>query len=155
MVKDIIVVKEAGDEAEQFLSKTCNKVKLEEGRLIIKDLLDTAMANNAKYEAGETDKSCCGLAANQIGYQSRVIIYSRPDGTWGSMMNPVLVNKSSATIESNEGCMSFSDMKTVTRYKSIEVMYMNQQGKWVKEKFNGFTAIEVQHEMDHLNGILI
>jgi peptide deformylase len=85
----------------------------------------------------------------------RVVIAQMPDSKFRPFINPMIVSHSSKTIDSTEGCMSLKGTRTVKRYTSVTVMYQNLSGKWNKETFTNFTAIELQHEIDHTNGILI
>jgi peptide deformylase len=134
-----------------FLSQKCEKVtNMVLARKVVQDLIDTAKHNNET-----NDLKCCGLAANQIGEQIRVIIAQMPGGKFEPFINPIIVGHSDATFESTEGCMSLVGQRTVERYRTITVMAQNMSGKWIKRKYSGFTAVELQHEIDHINGILI
>ena len=133
------------------LSQKCEKIKdVKDAIGIIKDLIDTATYNNEN-----SNKKCCGLAANQIGKNVRVIIAQMPNGKFEPFINPTIINRSKETKLSTEGCMSLDGERTVLRHTSITVMYQDRIGKWNKKRFGGFTAIELQHEIDHTNGILI
>lgn len=144
MVREIVKDTEA-------LSQKCEKITdIRRAREIIKDLIDTALHNNETNE-----KQCCGLAANQIGENVRVIIAQMPSGRFEPFVNPVIVNHSKETLMSTEGCMSLDGERTVKRYKSITIMAQDASGRWCKRSYGGFTAIELQHEIDHTNGILI
>lgn len=144
MVREIIKDTEA-------LSKKCERITdIRKAREIIKDLIDTAFHNNKTNE-----KKCCGLAANQIGENVRVIIAQMPNGKFEPFVNPVITDHSREMIESTEGCMSLDGERTVQRYKAITIMAQDRSGQWCKRNYSGFTAIELQHEIDHTNGILI
>lgn len=135
----------------EVLSQKCKKViDIKVAREIVQDLIDTATHNNETNE-----KQCCGLAANQIGINARVVIVQMPNGKFRPFINPIITNHSSVTVMSTEGCMSLEGERTVKRYSTIEVMSQDMSGKNSKTVFNGFTAIALQHEIDHTNGILI
>lgn len=135
----------------EFLSQKCNKVtSTKEARRIVQDLMDTAIHNNNTNE-----KKCCGLAANQIGEPYRVIIAQMPNGKFEAFINPVIISHSKGTHMSTEGCMSLDGERTVERYDNIMIMSQGLNGRWRKTGFGGFTAVEIQHEIDHTNGILI
>ena len=70
------------------------------------------------------------------------------------MNNPVIISKS-GEYEAEEGCLSLEGTRKTTRYKDIEVEYEDTSFKKQKQKFTGFPAQIVQHEMDHLEGIII
>ncbi|MBQ8218511.1 MAG: peptide deformylase [Bacilli bacterium] len=153
MVRDIVTVKT--EEGKKILSTACSKVSTKDAASIVKDLIDTANYHN-NSEDEETRRSCCGLAANQIGENKAVFIYRDQDGNWRHMINPVIINKSREVIESKEGCMSMDGVSIVNRHRAIEVFYQKiGSGRTYKEVFSGFTATIIQHEYDHLKGILI
>ena len=57
--------------------------------------------------------------------------------------------------ETEEGCLSLSGVRPTTRYKNITVKYLDMNFKEHTEKFNGWTAQIIQHEVDHCDGIVI
>lgn len=133
------------------LSQKCAMISdMRRAREIVQDLIDTALHNNETNE-----KKCCGLAANQIGENVRVVIAQMPNGRFEAFINPVIINHSKSTVMSIEGCMSLEGERTVERYEKITVMAQNMSGRYNKRVYGGFTAIELQHEIDHTNGILI
>ena len=97
-----------------------------------------------------------GLAANQIGRSERVFI-TRSDSMSGyrCFINPVIVSKSELTEELDEGCLSLPGISSKTvRYKTVELQWLDQE--WVQhvDHFEGLMAQIIQHEIDHLNGML-
>ena len=109
-----------------------------------RDLMDTLAANRA---------GCVGMAANMIGVKKRVIIVNM--GLMDVVMfNPVLVKKDSP-YETEEGCLSLVGVRKTTRYQNIEVEYLDMNWKKQSVKLEGWTAQICQHELDHLEGILI
>ena len=113
------------------------------------DLQDTLKAN---------EEHCVGMAANMIGVKKNMIIVNMGNGFLGSanvvMMNPVILKKS-GPYEAEEGCLSLSGTRKTTRYQEIEVQYDDIHWNRQKEKFTGWTAQIIQHEIDHCNGIII
>ena len=72
------------------------------------------------------------------------------------MINPVIVSSSKETLVMMEGCLSTPDFEQrVDRSKSITVSYMNEDGVPMETTFDGFSAIVIQHEIDHLNGVTL
>ena len=71
------------------------------------------------------------------------------------MINPVVIKKDGRKFVNNEGCLSLEGTRSVNRYSSVLVGYLDKSGKRIVKTFNGLLAIIVQHETDHLNGILI
>ena len=63
--------------------------------------------------------------------------------------------ESPATYETNEGCLCHEGAKNVTRHEEIEVEFLDLRMKKCRVKYSGITAEIIQHEMDHLEGILI
>ncbi len=109
-----------------------------------RDLMDTLAANRA---------GCVGMAANMIGVKKRVIIVNM--GLIDVVMfNPVLIKKDSP-YETEEGCLSLVGVRKTTRYQNIEVEYLDMNWKKQSLKLEGWTAQICQHELDHLEGILI
>lgn len=151
MVKKIIHVK---DEDSSILTKPAENVTYDEGMRIARDLIDTAKSNNENNQ-----KTCCGLAANQIGEAKKVFIVQFPNDPhrWEIIINPKVAGKSTGVHMSTEGCMSTDTETTVKRHDSITLVYQNEKNgkKFIKRTFIGFMAVEVQHELDHLRGILI
>lgn len=72
----------------------------------------------------------------------------------GVMFNPVLLSKDTP-YETEEGCLSLSDVRKTTRYENIEVEYYDMNWKKQRQKLSGWPAQICQHELDHLEGILI
>lgn len=78
MIRDIVKISD--ENGEQILTSKCKNTNFKECMRIAQDLIDTANYHNDLYDKGESDKNCCGLAANQIGELARVVIVSRPNG---------------------------------------------------------------------------
>lgn len=108
------------------------------------DLMDTLAANREK---------CVGMAANMIGIRKRVIIVNMGLGDV-VMFNPVL-KKKDTLYETEEGCLSLTGVRKATRYQNIEVEFLDMNWKKQRMKLSGWTAQICQHELDHLEGILI
>lgn len=111
---------------------------------IITDLKDTLAANHDR---------CVGMAANMIGFNKRIIIYSSAlfDVV---MINPVIVCKK-GEYETEEGCLSLDGERKTKRYKEIEVEYLDCDFKKQRGVYKDFVAQIIQHECDHLEGIII
>lgn len=112
---------------------------------VVRDLLDTLIANSDR---------CVGMAANMIGVNKRIIVISM-GGMAVAMLNPRIVKKSRETYETEEGCLSLSGVRPVTRHQSITVRYKDMNFKAHTQEFSGYTAQIIQHEIDHCEGILI
>ena len=100
-------------------------------------------------------KNPVGLASNQVGLNSRVFV-AKINNQWHDFINPRLVGNSDSTVRFREGCLSLNPNKEfkTKRYEWVKVSYENKEGDRVERKFKGFDAIIIQHELDHLNGLL-
>ena len=126
-----------------FLQQKSEKATKQDAQVIV-DLLDTLAANKDK---------CVGMAANMIGVKKCIIVVNM--GLMNvAMVNPEIVSKSQP-YETEEGCLSLVGVRKTTRYEHIEVKYLDANFVPKKQKFSGWTAQIIQHEIDHCNGILI
>ena len=108
------------------------------------DLQDTLTANREK---------CVGMAANMIGVRKRIIIVNI--GFLNVVMYNPIILKRDTPYETEEGCLSLEGVRKTTRYQNIEVEYLDGSWKKHRQKYSGWTAQIIQHEMDHLEGIII
>ena len=111
---------------------------------VIDDLVDTLRANL---------EHCVGMAANMIGVKKRILVFT-VDDIIVPMVNPVIVKKEKS-YETEESCLSLTGFRKTMRYEVIEVEYLDRNFKKNIQKFTGFTAQIIQHEMDHFEGIII
>ena len=111
---------------------------------VIQDLLDTLKAH---------EDGCVGMAAHMIGVKKRIIVVSMGFANI-PMINPVIVKKS-GPYETEEGCLSLLGVRKTTRYKDIEVEFLDAGFKKQRQKYSGWIAQIIQHEVDHCDGIVI
>jgi peptide deformylase len=119
---------------------------------LVADLIDTMRASPA----------CVGLAAPQLGVNRRVIVvdvtgHPKAKTSHGlvCLIDPVIVDSSGRVI-AREGCMSVPDWTAnVARFKSVVVQGMDAEGIERVIATDGFEARAIQHEIDHLDGLLI
>lgn len=111
---------------------------------IAEDLKDTLAANR---------EHCVGMAANMIGIKKRIIIANVGIGDI-VMFNPVITKKDSP-YETEEGCLSLAGVRKTIRYRNIELEFTDLSWKRQRQKYSGFIAQIIQHECDHLEGIII
>lgn len=116
----------------------------EADKQVITDLLDTLRANL---------DHCVGMAANMIGVSKNIIVVEAGPFQF-AMINPVIAKKTGA-FQTEEGCLSLDGVRPCTRYKEIEVDYLDTNFKKQHGKYTGWTAQIIQHEIDHCNGIVI
>lgn len=97
-----------------------------------------------------------GLASPQVGKNIRAItIQPNPKDQPEILINPEIVKASDAMIESDEGCLSVPGIYgIVKRHKKVSVRALNRHGRRTEFEAKNFSACVIQHEVDHLNGIL-
>ena len=132
IVRDIFFL---GQKAERAV-----KADMSVGR----DLLDTLQANRDR---------CVGMAANMIGVRKAVIVVHMGAADV-VMFNPIVLKKE-GPYEAEEGCLSLDGVRKTTRYEYIEVEFYDMSWKKRRQKLCGLPAQICQHELDHLEGILI
>ena len=116
----------------------------EEDKQVVTDLLDTLRANLDR---------CVGMAANMIGVKKAIIVIAAGPFQF-AMINPKITKKTGA-YQTEESCLSLDGVRPCTRYKEIEVDYLDQNFKSQHGKYSGWTAQIIQHEVDHIAGIVI
>ncbi len=100
-----------------------------------------------------------GLAASQVGWGKSVLIYDIAPREEGRrlhvLVNPRIVAAEGEVLSENEGCLSVPDYRAdVKRAERVLVEAFDREGKPVRLEAEGFQAIVLQHEIDHLNGVL-
>ena len=96
-----------------------------------------------------------GLAANQIGRLKRIFVAVHEDEQY-AIVNPVIEERSETTEKDIEGCLSIPETRVeVERPTSVTVSGQNPSGEPVRVEAEGLLARIFQHEMDHLDGVLI
>lgn len=138
---------------DKILSQKCKKVTEvnDEIRKLLDDMLETMY----------TDKGV-GLAAPQIGQALRVIVVDDKVGENGErgphplyMVNPEIIKKSEEKIWFNEGCLSVPGQSAeVERHYAVTVKYLDYNGVEQTLEAKDYLAVILQHETDHLDGIL-
>ncbi len=141
-VRGIIMVKQIV--RDTFFLNQKSELATREDAQVVTDLLDTLKANQAR---------CAGMAANMIGVRKRIIVVNM--GFMNvPMINPVITKKS-GVYEVEEGCLSLDGVRATTRYQEIAVEFFDAEWKKQKQKYSGWIAQIIQHECDHLEGIII
>ncbi len=96
-----------------------------------------------------------GLAAPQIGISLRLAV-AEVEGIVYYLINPEITSRSQEQIVSEEGCLSLpGEFFPILRSETVTVRYINEKGLPKKLRATGFLATVIQHEVDHLDGILI
>ncbi|MBN2087649.1 peptide deformylase [Candidatus Peregrinibacteria bacterium] len=133
--RDNPILRKKSDNVREITKKT---VKL------IKDMEETMIVSKG-----------VGLAAPQVGINERIVIITLDNKKFLHLINPKIVAFSDATAVSEEGCLSLpGEWGKVRRSKEVTVEFFNTKNQKIVMKFNGFEAVELQHEIDHLDGVL-
>ncbi len=136
--------------------------RLKEKSLPVDKLTGTISAFIADLiETMESFPGCVGLAACQVGFLSQILVmdvgrYRKVVSNHGRvvLINPRLI-KTENPIISREGCLSVPDYTgNATRFQKVVVGGVNEKGQSIQMEAEDFEAIVLQHEIDHLNGML-
>lgn len=148
------------EEAEEIEFPLSNDLKT------LADEMIEFLKNSQDYDTAEKYdlRPGVGIAAPQLNIKKRMFAMHIPaeredeEPTSIVMINPRIVRHSVQTtaLQDGEGCLSVDDVYEgyVPRNKRITVEYYDVDGNKIKKRFKGYPAIVVQHEVDHLNGIL-
>ena len=130
------------------LQQSCLAEESHDIRPLAQDLLDTMYAAKGR-----------GLAAPQIGEMTRVFVMdtSWKEGASDPMVfvNPVIMAAERVPVTALEGCLSLPGIEVpVTRHTAVTVQWQSETGEFHMNDFDGFEARCIQHEIDHLNGVV-
>lgn len=139
MLREIVLL---GDEVLRRKARPVAGVGAAE-RKLIDDLLETMDAANG-----------LGLAAPQIGVGKRIVVVHDGECDPFALVNPKILKKSGRD-EASEGCLSMPGLfGMVTRSKRLSVVAQDRSGREIRLDAEGLLARVIQHELDHLNGVL-
>ncbi len=128
----------------------------DDARAVIKDMTDAAL----DWEDSRPHEISAALAAVQIDKMERIVIIrsdfeDKESRDFTVLINPEIVKYEGETKADYEGCLSVKDIYgKVPRHTKIRVRAMNLEGTVVRFKAEGFLARVIQHEIDHINGIV-
>ena len=132
---------------EKVLRKKAVSVKEinDEIKTLVSNMAETMIASNG-----------IGLAAPQVGVSKQVIVIrADEDQAVLSLINPKIIKMSKEKVGAEEGCLSFPNIYIdINRSEEIEVEALNLKGKKVTFKAKGLLARVIQHEVDHINGVV-
>lgn len=118
----------------------------EDTRALIRDMFDTMYAEEG-----------VGLAAPQVGVSQRVIVVDPHEGEVKpfALVNPVVLERSAEVERSEEGCLSIPGLKEIVeRPARVKVSGLDQEGATLTVEADGLLARILQHEIDHIDGVL-
>lgn len=154
-MEKVLKIREVGDPA---LSIKCNEIDVE-------NINDEVLEEIADLKETLNFTEGFGIAGPQVGINKRIVIIqvnkkkctykNAEDIPTTVMLNPTWKPLSDETDFAYEGCLSVPSIRgKVERYTHIEVTYYNEKGEKIVKQAKGFTARDIQHECDHLDGIL-
>lgn len=133
---------------EPVLKEVAKEVQLDEinddFRKFLDDMVETMYATDG-----------IGLAAPQIGVSKRIFVCDNGEGVVRKVINPIITPLTEEVQDYEEGCLSVPGIfKKVERPRKIRIEYLNENAEKIIEEVEGFLPVVMQHENDHLNGIL-
>ncbi len=138
---------------DEILSKKSKKIEVVDDKIkdLANDMLDTMYQNDG-----------IGLAACQVGMLKAMIVYDveyidekKPKKVPVVMINPKITSRSKSMVLVEEGCLSFPNIfENVERHEKVTVEYLDLNGNKNIKHAKGMEAIVIQHETDHLDGIV-
>jgi len=135
---------------DKFLRRAADEVTAfdDDLQVLIDDMIETMY-----------DEPGVGLAAVQVGDKRRVLVYDvtqiEGERQAKALINPKIVFREGSILSEQEGCLSVPDFRAdVQRDAHVKVEGLDRQGRPVEIDAEGFPAIVLQHEIDHLDGIL-
>ncbi len=141
------------------ITKEPNKIlhhKLKE----VKEITPEILALISDMRKTMVEAAGVGLAANQVGIDLQVFVIdenlAKENKVPSAYINPEITEYSKDGAELEEGCLSLPDYwKEIKRSKKVKIKALGEDGKKIKLKARGFLARVLQHEYDHLQGVLI
>ncbi len=137
-------IRQYGDVALRMRAKEVDEVDDDLRRLV------------ARMTALMHDAQGVGLAATQVGVLRRVFVFEPGDDGPRAVVNPTIVERSDEAAIEDEGCLSLQGVRVpVERPMSIVLEGKDENGADVRHELEGYGARVAQHELDHLDGVLI
>ncbi len=141
MSNKLLKILVAGDPALRQVAQPVTRIDKKTLRLL-KDMAETMYAADG-----------VGLAAPQVGVSKRMVVIDVGEGLF-ELINPVIVKKEGSAM-SSEGCLSVPDYEgEVERASYVECEFTDRSGKRMLLQAHDLLAVCVQHELDHLDGVL-
>jgi peptide deformylase len=139
-----LTIRKNGDPALRVKTVKIKDPLAENVQALILDMLETMRVGNG-----------VGLASTQVGSNLRLCVVQTEDVQY-VLINPQITSKSKNKIISEEGCLSFpGKFFPISRHGEVQVRYLDENGQPCKVKGKDLLARALQHEIDHLDGILI
>ncbi len=143
-ILEIITV---NSEMDEVLKEKCEPLK-------VFDLNTVTFMNSLMMKLDQTEG--VGLAAPQVGVSMRGFVMKCQSGQRLKVLNPKITSFGKIINSKQEGCLSIPGKRfNKKRAKRVRVEFRNEIGEFIKMHLRNFDAFVFQHELDHLNGILI
>lgn len=143
----ILSIIKSDNDVDGILHKVCKPVEKFDAKLhkLLDDMQDTA----------KNDPVCGGLAAPQVGVLKRVVIIS-VNNFYLELINPTITAKSDKTYACRESCLSIPGVsRRIARPRKVTVQYFDREGNKFSIESREWMAHLFQHELDHLDGIIL
>ncbi len=150
----IITIKDPKE--ERLLRKRSQDISTKEIKTPqFQEFLDNLLYT-AEHSEEQGNVPAGGIAAVQVGKHQKVFFILNYDtNKWEVFINPKIEIEEFLKTTTKEGCLSVPDiLGDVTRYLKIKIKYQNREGEWETKKYEGLNAVSIQHEIDHLEGVL-
>jgi peptide deformylase len=140
------------------LRKKSQRIKIIDKKLL--DVISLMKAATLDWEASREHEVGVALAAIQIDQAYRVVVIrnnfdNKEDKTFSVFINPEIIKLEGDIEEDYEGCLSVADIYgKVPRHTKVRVKALDEQGRELRVRAEGFLARVFQHEVDHTNGIM-
>lgn len=132
---------------KRLFTKAINVSDIEFGTETLRDVVDKMFNTMSRYKG-------VGLAATQVNIHKKIIVIDIDDSRY-VIINPEIVDKSETLTSHREGCLSVPQVYgEVIRPEIVRVRYQDLQGKERYIEADGLLATCIQHEIDHLNGVV-
>lgn len=147
-----MAIREIRKDGDDILTKKCRVIDTIDDKIkeLGQDMLDTMYKNDG-----------IGLAACQVGMLKRMIVYDIKYIEEGAqkeghiLINPKIISRSKTMVEVEEGCLSYPDVYlNIRRHEKVSVEYTDINGKKKRINASGIESVVLQHEIDHLDGIV-
>ena len=127
------------------------ELKNPEFKEFTEDLLYTAI-----HSEDQGNVPAGGIAAVQVGNLKRLFYsFNYDTEEWELFINPSVEPEGFLKMRSDEGCLSIPDVTgNVSRYYKVKIKYQDLNGNWITKRYRDINATSIQHEFDHLEGIL-
>ena len=126
----------------------------------VEQIIEKMRKNTLEWEKQHPHELSAAMAAPQLGYNKRIIIVrddfdDKENRHFTALLNPEIIKAEGQIVKDHEGCLSVPKYYgLVPRHDKVKIKAQLEDGNEVRIKADGFLARTLQHEIDHLNGIL-